>query len=218
MIFAGIDPGGSGALCTIDSQTKEVSFWDTPIVTVKSGKTYKSTMDCHTAARILQALDRTNGLLVTIEKVNAMPSIPGPDGVSRSMGATSSFNFGMNFGMWIGICAASELPYQLVHPATWKAALMRDMSKEKDASRVKAMQLYPYTAKDLARKKDHARGDALLLAHYGMVFGSGREVERVRRPVVQHAPDRTPLLFGGSTVQLSKQRVVEEEDDPLGEF
>jgi hypothetical protein len=174
-------------------------------------------MDCHTAASILNSLDRTKGILVTIEKVNAMPSIPGPDGVSRSMGATSSFNFGMNFGMWIGICAASGLPYQLVHPATWKAALMRDMSKEKDASRVKAMQLYPYTAKDLARKKDHARGDALLLAHYGMMFGSGRETERVRRPVTQHAPDRTPLLFGGSTVQLSKHRVAEEED-PLGKF
>jgi hypothetical protein len=145
------------------------------------------------------------------------PDNPGQK-MQAAMGVTSAFSFGMGFGMWIGICAASELPYQLVHPATWKAALMRDMSKEKDASRVKAMQLYPYTAKDLARKKDHARGDALLLAHYGMVFGSGREPEKVRRPVVQHAPDRTPLLFGGSTVQLPKQRVVEEEDDPLGTF
>ena len=84
------------------------------------------------------------------------------------MGATSSFNFGMNFGMWIGICAASELPYQLVPPATWKGALMRDMSKEKDASRVKAMQMYPKTAKDLTRKKDHGRADALLMAVWAM--------------------------------------------------
>jgi len=45
------------------------------------------------------------------------------------------------------------------------------MGKEKDASRVKAMQLYPQTAKDLTRKRDHGRADALLLAVYGMRFG-----------------------------------------------
>ena len=124
------------------------------------------------------------------------------------MGATSAFNFGMGFGMWIATCAALEIPYQLVHPATWKAALMRDQGKEKDASRVKAMQLYPYTAKDLARKKDHARGDALLLAHYGLMFSSGARPEKVRRPVVERLPNDTPLLFGGSSVQLPKQRTV----------
>jgi crossover junction endodeoxyribonuclease RuvC len=216
-LFIGIDPGISGALCAIDSKTREVSFWDTPVVTIRSGKTFKNTMDCHTAMRILQSLDRSDGILVTIEKVNAMPSIPGPDGVARSMGATSSFNFGMNFGMWIGICAASELPYQLVHPATWKAALMKDMGREKDASRVKAMQLYPYTAKDLARKKDHARGDALLLAHYGMVFGSGVQAQKVRKPVMEDAPSESPLLFGGSSVSMKKSREV-EEDDGMPEF
>ena len=63
-----------------------------------------------------------------------------------------------------------------------EGALMRDMSKEKDASRVKAMQLYPYTAKDLARKKDHARGDALLLAHYGMLFGTPQEAPKRADP------------------------------------
>lgn len=190
MLFPGIDPGVSGAIAVIDDQTREVSFYDTPVMQIKSGKTFKSQMDCHTASAILQRLDRSSGILVTIEKVNAMPSIPGPDGVSRSMGVTSAFNFGMNFGMWIAICAASELPYQLVHPATWKAALMRDSSKEKDASRQKAMQLYPYVAKDLARKKDHARADALLLAHYSMVQ---RGTEPRQMPQME---DTVPLLFG----------------------
>jgi len=218
MIYAGIDPGSTGAIATIDSKTREVSFWDTPVTVAKVGKKIRSSMDCHTASRILQSLDASDGILITIEKVNAMPSIPGPDGERRSMGATSAFSFGMNFGMWIGICAASQLPYQLIHPMTWKAALMRDQGKEKDASRVKAMQLYPYTAKDLARKKDHARGDALLLAHYAMTFSSGREVERVRRPIVERAQDEAPLLFGGSSVQLTKQRVLEEEDDGMPPF
>jgi crossover junction endodeoxyribonuclease RuvC len=206
MIYAGIDPGISGAICSIDSESREVSFWDTPILAIKSGRTVKNQMDCHTAAAILQRLDRSKGLLVTIEKVNAMPSIPGADGERRSMGATSAFSFGMGFGMWIGICAASELPYQLVHPATWKAALMRDATKEKDASRQKAMQLYPYVAKDLARKKDHARGDALLLAHYGMTMG---RIAPARQPA--KVEDPTPLLFGER--QAPPRSIIEEEDD-----
>ena len=105
------------------------------------------------------------------------------------MGATSAFNFGMGFGMWQGICAASLIPYQLVHPATWKALLMKDMSKEKDASRVKAMQLYPQTAKDLTRKKDHGRADALLLAHYGTIVGVPQ------KPDWEKAAELEPTLF-----------------------
>lgn len=175
MIYAGIDPGTSGAICAIDSKTREVSLWDTPTVQARVGKTIRSQMDVSACIQILhgikfQAADR---IMVTIEKVNAMPS-KRENGERVSMGATSAFSFGMGFGIWVGICAALGLPYQLVHPARWKGLLMKDQGKEKDASRVKAMQLYPYTAPDLARKKDHARGDALLLAHYGMVTGGKR--------------------------------------------
>ena len=172
MIHIGVDPGNAGAIAVINTKTKEIQFFDTPTVTIKSGKKFKNQMDPHAASLILQAFGDEEGLLVTIEKVAPMPSIAGPNGEERrTMGATSAFNFGMGFGMWQGICAASLIPYQLVHPATWKAKLMRDMNREKDASRVKAMQLYPQTAKDLTRKKDHGRADALLLAHYGTIVG-----------------------------------------------
>lgn len=215
-LFVGIDPGIAGALCALDSVTKEVSFWDTPVVVVKSGKSFKNQMDPHACAAILQSLQDERGILVTIEKVNAMPSIPGPNGESRSMGATSAFNFGMGFGMWIAICAASQLPYQLVHPATWKAALMRDMGKEKDASRVKAMQLYPYTAKDLARKKDHARGDALLLAHYGMLFGTPQEAPKRADP--NHTPALFPEMGAESSRAVTTKAVQVRPESELGPF
>jgi len=171
LIHIGVDPGNAGAIAVINTLTKEIQFFDTPTVQVKSGKKFKNHMDPHAASLILQAFDDTNGLLVTIEKVAPMPNFKGPNG-PQAMGVTSAFTFGMGYGMWIGICAASLIPYQLVHPATWKSKLLRDMGKEKDASRVKAMQLYPQTAKDLTRKKDHGRGDALLLAHYGLLFGA----------------------------------------------
>jgi crossover junction endodeoxyribonuclease RuvC len=176
MIYVGVDPGISGAVCIYDSGTREVKFHDTPIVTIKSGKKFKNQLDGHAASRILQSLDDKDGILITIEKVSAMPSVVGDDGQERrSMGATSAFNFGMGFGIWIGICAASMLPYELVHPATWKSKMLAGMPRGKDASRVKAMQLFPQIAKDLARKKDHGRADALMLAVYGVKYGSAQK-------------------------------------------
>ena len=188
MIYVGVDPGISGAVCVYNSESREIKFHDTPIVTIKSGKTFKNQLDPHAASRILQALDDEDGILVTIEKVSAMPSVVGDDGHERrSMGVTSAFNFGMGFGMWIGICAALQLPYELVHPATWKSKLLAGMAKGKDASRVKAMQLFPQIAKDLARKKDHGRADALMLAIYGVKYGSPQ------RPAQQEEAE--PTLF-----------------------
>jgi crossover junction endodeoxyribonuclease RuvC len=194
--YIGIDPGISGAIAVYDMDTREFKFHDTPTVTIKSGKSFKNQMDPHAASLLLNGIagERMIGVercLVTIEKVAPMPSFNrAEDGVveeRRTMGATSAFNFGMGFGMWIGICAALQLPYELVHPATWKLKLLAGMARGKDASRVKAMQLFPQTAKDLARKKDHGRADALLLAVYGVKYGAPQ------RPAQQE--ELEPTLF-----------------------
>lgn len=50
-----------------------------------------------------------------------------------------------------------------VRPTVWKRAL--GLGKDKEASRLKAMQLFP--SADLRRKKDQGRAEALLLAVYG---------------------------------------------------
>lgn len=188
-VYLGIDPGIAGAICSYDYDTHEIKFFDTPVVTVKSGKTFKNQMDPHAASLLLKRLSGDGQCLVTIEKVAPMPSFnrnkDGEVEEKRTMGATSAFNFGVGFGMWIGICAALQLPYELVNPATWKSKLMAGMDKHKDASRVKAMQLFPQTAKDLARKKDHGRADALLLAVYGVKYGSPqRPVEVEQEPTL----------------------------------
>ena len=88
------------------------------------------------------------------------------------MGAASAFNFGKGAGMWLGILAGMGIPYAEVHPTTWKGRMLRDQGKGKDASRVKALAVWPQTAKSLARKKDHGRADALLMAAYGRITGA----------------------------------------------
>lgn len=172
MRFIGIDPGVSGAIAVIDTDTDQVAFYDTPNLEVKSGKKFKKVIDIGRAVLMLQQLSAGVKTVVTIEKVNAMPGMKNdPDNpgkkIPAAMGVTSAFSFGMGFGMWLGVLAALFIPHQQVHSLTWKKSMMADMGKEKDASRIKAMQLYPRTAPDLVRKKDHGRADALLIADWG---------------------------------------------------
>lgn len=49
--------------------------------------------------------------------------------------------------------------------------MLRDAGKEKDAARVKAMQLFPQVADQLSRKKDHGRADALLICAWAQRIG-----------------------------------------------
>jgi crossover junction endodeoxyribonuclease RuvC len=184
MLLLGIDPGVSGALASLDSETNEIRFVDAPVMEVKVGKKFRHVPDAYEMARVLKDFTAGRECLVTIEKVNAMPDV----GTGARMGATSAFSFGFGFGMWLGILAALEIPHQQVHPATWKSVTMAGMSKEKDASRQRAMQLYPKAASQLARKKDHARGDALLIARWSYLTYGGRSASKQEEPA-------TNLLF-----------------------
>ena len=171
MIWVGIDPGISGAIAVFDDAVKDSRFVDTPTVQVKSGKSMKNFQDPYAIAAILRGIKDCGDVFAAIEKVNAMPSC-GKGGERVPMGVTSAFNFGMGFGMWIGILAALGIPHQQVAPVTWKSRMMAGSGKEKDASRQVAMQLFPTSAKDLTRKKDHGRADALLMAAWARSCGN----------------------------------------------
>lgn len=155
-VLVGVDPGISGAVAVLRGM--EVEFYDTPTLTLKTGKSIKHAIDAQACADLLRKIDPD---FLVIEKVWAMPGAGG-----AAMGVSSAFNFGMGFGIWLGIIVALQIPHEQVPPNTWKKALMEGMGKEKDASRQRAMQLFPKTAKDLTRVKDHGRADALLIAHY----------------------------------------------------
>jgi crossover junction endodeoxyribonuclease RuvC len=63
--------------------------------------------------------------------------------------------------------AAGGVPYTIVTPQKWKPAVGVLKGADKEASRQRALQLFPDQATNLARKKDHARADAMLLAYFG---------------------------------------------------
>lgn len=165
MKFIGIDPGISGALALITPHGLQI-LADIPVM-LRSAPGAKVRNQVNGAALNEILKDWTsesdkNEIMVVIEKVQAMP---GKMGGAMAPAATSSstFSLGLSAGIIEGVVAARGLPHMLVHPATWKAYFK--LAKGKDAARARAQRLYP--AADIARKKDHNRAEAILLARYG---------------------------------------------------
>ena len=92
---------------------------------------------------------------VIIEQVSAMPG----------QGVTSMFNFGQSFGILKGICSGMQLPMYFVRPAKWKKYFSL-INSEKDASRTKAIEMFPYFSSQLSKKKDSNKADAILIASF----------------------------------------------------
>ena len=80
----------------------------------------------------IKNMDKKN-IKVVIEHVTAMPG----------QGVTSMFNFGQSFGILKGICSAMQLPVYFVRPAKWKK-YFNLINSEKDASRTRAIEIFPY--------------------------------------------------------------------------
>ena len=106
----------------------------------------------------IKSLINENGkdnLKVVVEQVSAMPG----------QGVTSMFNFGQSFGILKGICAAMQLPIYFVRPAKWKK-YFNLINAEKDASRTRAIEIFPYYSSNLSKKKDSNKADAILIASF----------------------------------------------------
>lgn len=154
--FIGIDPGVTGAVAVIDENGGLVSLQDTPTIVVKKPGGGKRTayVESQMAALLLNGSTVGDHTLVTIENVHSMPK----------QGVSSSFNFGMGFGIWLGVCAAMRLPLERVEPTVWKKAMHLPAGSDKNTSVLLASRLFPSASLD--RKKDDGRGDALLIAEF----------------------------------------------------
>ena len=71
----------------------------------------------------------------------------------------------LSFGILKGICSAMQLPIYFVRPAKWKK-YFNLINSEKDASRTRAIEIFPYFSSNLSKKKDSNKADAILIASY----------------------------------------------------
>jgi len=157
MNYIGIDPGLSGAVAMLSSSGSVLALDDTPVASVGKKHVYLP----REMKRLIFELAASGEVIAVLEDVHAMPK----------QGVTSTFSLGRGAGLWEGILVGIGVPYELVKPELWKKIMMSGMGKDKDASRVKALQLFPAAINSLALKKHHGRADALLLAEYRRRIG-----------------------------------------------
>tara|TARA_B100000686_G_scaffold332194_1_gene396674 strand:- start:962 stop:1456 length:495 start_codon:yes stop_codon:yes gene_type:complete len=155
MLIIGIDPGISGAICFFENgEIKDII--DMPLM-AEGKKNKRQINGSQLYNEIIERIKNVSkkDIFVVVEQVSAMPG----------QGVTSMFNFGQSFGVIKGICSAMQLPIYFVRPAKWKK-YFNLLKTEKDASRSKVIEIFPYISAKLSRKKDSNKADAILLASY----------------------------------------------------
>ena len=155
MLIIGIDPGISGSICFLDNG-KILDVIEMPIMTdgKKNKKQVNGSQVYNEVIKRIKQFEK-NQIRVVIEHVSAMPG----------QGVTSMFNFGQSFGILKGICTAMQLPMYFVRPTKWKK-YFNLLNSEKDASRTRAIEIFPYFSSQLSKKKDSNKADAILIASF----------------------------------------------------
>ena len=142
MIHIGIDPGAKGGIAVIGECGKVKAF------------PYSN----HTLIEVLKANTGNIGM-ITVENVHAMPH----------QGVSSTFTFGKNLGMILGILEAFNVEYMLVNPQTWKKHF--NVTADKQTSIGRCKELYPSVnlrPTPRCRKDSDGLAEAILIGLYGM--------------------------------------------------
>jgi len=151
LCILGIDPGLSGAIAFyFPCQPDRVAVEDMPTVA--------GAIDCATLARRIRQMAPN---VVVVERVGAMPK----------QGVSSTFKFGASYGAVLGILAALQIRTVLMTPSVWKKHFRLDSDKEK--SRALALRTFSKTPEHFARKKDHGRAEAALMAAWYSQYTDG---------------------------------------------
>lgn len=142
-----IDPGLTGALALYCSTSPaEVTVEDMPVV---DGEVEP--------AGLVRRIRAMAPVLAVVERVGPMPRD----------GAVQAFRFGAAYAAARVAVALCEVPCHLVTPSTWKRAMHLSGGPEgKEQARALALRLFPASSEAFARKRDHNRAEAALLAHY----------------------------------------------------
>jgi len=106
-IFAGIDPGATGAICVIDSSLEILELQDYP----------GNERDCAQIVNNYAKWWHQNGfeLFVALEFVHSM----------SGQGVKSMFSFGENYGIWKACLASNGIKYANPSPQQWMAGLIK---------------------------------------------------------------------------------------------
>lgn len=166
MIYLGIDPGLDGGVALLDGETNELTLFKTPVI---GGKEY----DIQEMKNILLRIQGKKAS-ATIENQISMPG----------QGLTSTLQTGKGFGIWLGLLAGLNVPYQVVSARQWQNRLFTGVKSTldtKDKSITVAKRLFPHAdfrKSERATVANDGLTDAANIAEYG------------RRIYTQSVPDK----------------------------
>lgn len=156
-MIVGIDPGISGGAAALSGCTF-IDVIDLP--TIKAGK--KREID---VIRLYRWLYHIKPHRIVLENVHSMPR----DGV------VAAFGFGVSVGMIKAMCRMwTDTAVEYVEPIVWKEYFDL-IGGDKEASRLRALQIFPEAADFLERKRDHQRAEAMLIAAWAVRPPIGRD-------------------------------------------
>lgn len=143
--FIGIDPGKSGGIANIDTESGicyTVPYSDKALIDMCSFETFSG---------------KTEHIMCCLEKVGARPG----------QGVVSMFNFGQSVGYIKGVLESFRIPYQEITPQKWKREF--GLNSEKAASAEVCRKLFPdvsLLATERCKKPHDGMAEALLMAEY----------------------------------------------------
>lgn len=162
----GIDPGKAGSFCLLVQGGETIVFRDWP----KSGDL------AGYYQRITRLMRRYEIIMGILERVHAMPK----------QGVSSTFSFGVNFGIWQGWLATWQIPHMLVPPQTW----MKGLTSKADGRNTKqqicsaAKRMFPQA--ELIGPRGgilDGRADSLMMAYYAMLISAkGGIIRQASKP------------------------------------
>ena len=160
-VICGIDPGLSGGVVLLSDAGQVLARHVMSTIAIKkshgrAGREYdlpgmrEALLSCCAPKHVF------------IEKVHSMPK----------QGVSSSFTFGVGFGILQGLVAGLQLPFTLVTPQAWQKAMFEGMAKEdtKATSAIICKRLWPeqdWRATSDCRVAHEGLCDAALIAEYG---------------------------------------------------
>lgn len=147
----GVDVGNNGAIALVVDGVLE-SVVDMPVVEIKRGRTTKRQVSAQALVGIIKEMNPTQA---AVEKVGSMPN----------QGVSSTFAFGRSAGVIEGVLAALGVPVTYVQPAIWAKSMNKGYGK--DASRHRAMELFPDKQDWFKLVKHDGRAEAVLIAMWG---------------------------------------------------
>ena len=154
MIVIGIDPGAKGGFICLDENHQIIDFLPMPmvgrevdIITLRSWLTSQNYTDSNVFIEHSQAIHKCS--------------------------AGSTFTFGKNFGILLGVVATLSFSYSLVKPKTWQKVMFEGTdASDRPKSRAYAAALRRYPKFEFVpagcRNPHEGLVDASLIAGYGM--------------------------------------------------